>query len=419
MAHSANILIFGEGISLAHVTRPLLLARELSSRGHRLHFVTGPCLCQWVNHHGMDATSVYTPDADAIYGRLRRLQPMYRANELEQCIDADLAVIRSVQPDVIVGDCRNSLRISTELSGVPYAAITNANCTPWFSGSLSAPAGFALNRWLGKHRVDRYLVPLFGRAGRALVCRRLSGDFDRIHKRRGLTGSCRDFRQMFTSPQLNLIADLPQLMPSRNLPGHCHYVGPLCWLSDPQHTGATRRLLDGISPAQPLIYVTAGSTGSPTLLATLAPLLGDLPCQFVVTTGTRRAAIDWPDNLHPIEFASAEPILKRAVAVISHGGSGSIYQALASGLPAITVPGFFDQETQADQLEHCGLGLRLAEDNLASTLRPAVDRLLREPGFRDRAARFAQLIDATDAPRAAADLVEALAAASSVQPAAA
>ena len=362
----------------------------------------------WVGRQGLTARPIYTPDSEAVYDRLRQMQPMYTAAELERSVEADLELIQAVSPDLVLGDCRNSLRISTELSASPYAAIMNANCTPWFAGVLHAPAAFPLNRVLGKKRVDRYLVPVLGRPARALACRHLSGPFAKVQKRMGARRRCRDFRLMFTSDDLNLIADLPQLMPSERLPSHCRYVGPLFWPDDPEHDRATRDLLAQINPGCPLVYLTLGSTGSHAVLGHLMPQLAGLPCHFVVTAGSQPHAGVWPENCHPIAFASAAPVLERAQAVICHGGSGTIYQALAHGVPVIAIPSFFDQEIQADQVVNHGLGLRVDEADAAALLVPALRRVLVGQEFHRRAGEVGRMIRAGDAPAAAAAEVEDL-----------
>ena len=408
MAAAHDILVIGEGISLAHVTRPLLVARALASRGRRIVFATGERYRGWVERQGLARVHpIYTPDADAVYGRLRRMQPMYTAAELERSVRADLALIEAVGPALVIGDCRNSLRISAELSGVPYAAIMNANCTPWFGGVVRAPASFPLNRVLGKDRVDRYLSPLLGRPARALACRHLSGPFAKVQKRMGTRGRCRDFRLMFTSDDLNLIADLPQFMPAHRLPDHCHYIGPLCWMEDPEHDAATRELLATIDRHSPLVYLSMGSTGSGSVIERIKPVLSQMPCQFVVTTGQPAQVGDWPGNMHPLPFASAAPVLERAAAVICHGGNGTIYQALAWRVPIIAVPTFFDQEIQADQVVAQGLGVRVDEKDVAESLVPALRQVLDDPGYIWRATGFGQLLDRSDAAAGAADLVEA------------
>ncbi|WP_428387128.1 glycosyltransferase [Mucisphaera sp.] len=353
MSASKRILIFGEGISLAHVTRPLLLAKELRIRGHQVLFATGPKYASWVRDRGFQPVVVATSDPHGLYERLRQLKPMYLADELRESVRDDLDLIREFQPDLVLGDCRNSLRIATEITRTRYAAITNGNCGPWLDAPIRSPQGFPLNALIGRERVDRYLMPWIGPLGEKLVCKRLAGPFATVQAEYGLSTRTRDLREVFISPDINLIADLPEFMPTSNLPPAAAYTGPLFWPDDLNHEATTRKVLEKIPSGQPLIYVTLGSTGinDPDLMTSL----GTLNSQVLIS-GTEASTGDLPPNVHCTPFVSASHVLERASLVLCHGGNGSIYQALSHGLPVLTMPTFFDQEIQTDQLERLRLG---------------------------------------------------------------
>ena len=403
----AKIAVFGEGISLAHVTRAMLVARELLERGHDVVFATGPRYADWTRHRGIDPRVVATSDAQPLYDRLRRVQPMYLQSELKTAVESDLALIEAESPDVVVGDCRNSLRIATELAAVPYAAIINANNGPWFSGRINSPQRLPLNRWVGKKNVDRWLMPIFGRLGRTVVCRKLGEGFAEVQQQFGCRRRDRDLRDIFISSDLNLIADLPELMPCRDLPEHCQYIGPLFWGDDPVHDAPTRRLLKAMTSDRPLVYVTLGSTGAAEVLHESLEDLGQLHATFIIS-GVEADA-DSPENARFVRFVSAPPVLERAAAVVCHGGSGSVYQALAFELPVLAIPTFFDQEIQSDQMAASGLVRRLLpRESLADVL---ADMLPDAEQLQSRQVRahLAARIHASDAPRRAADAIEGLA----------
>ena len=56
--------------------------------------------------------------------RRRGRRNSYDAETLKRYVDADLAIIRQAQPDLIIGDFRLSLSVSARLAGVPYATIS-------------------------------------------------------------------------------------------------------------------------------------------------------------------------------------------------------------------------------------------------------------------------------------------------------
>ncbi|MFA9477526.1 glycosyltransferase [Phycisphaerales bacterium AB-hyl4] len=406
MDASSRILVFGEGISFAHVSRAFMIAQTLQSRGATVRFVSSPRYAEWATQRGLDARPAYTPDAEKVYSRLRAMRAMYTRREIEQSVRADLAEIEAFQPTVLVGDCRNSLRISSELSNIPYVAISNANCTPWFAGTINAPAALPLNRIVGKPRVDRYVMPWLGGPIQSLACRAMNQPFAQAQRTFGATRPCRDFRVMFTSDDLHLLADLPQFQPTKNRPAHAQYIGPLFWGDDTEHKSATEQLLDQIDPAKPLVYLSMGSSGLHALLESTAPVLARLPYQFVVTTAGAAAFSQPADNIHALPFASAPQVLTRAAAVVCHGGNGTVYQALSHAVPVIAIPSFFDQEIQADQLTHHQLGLRLEPGEAADQLATALDTVIAQPTYRDRLPEWRSWMQQWNAESNAADAIE-------------
>jgi UDP:flavonoid glycosyltransferase YjiC (YdhE family) len=87
----------------------------------------------------------------------------------------------------------------------------------------------------------------------------------------------------------------------------------------------------------------------------------------------------------PIERALAE-----CDAVVSHGGSGTVVAALASGRPQVVLPMGADQLHNADRCRELGLAPVL--DVLTATpaeVAEAVERVLTEPIWTERVATFA------------------------------
>lgn len=354
----SKISVFGEGISLAHVTRPLLVSRLLEQRGHDVRFFTSTKYQEWASTRGMPATSVWTPDPKQVYGRLRKLKPMLTSNEVEQMVSADLSIIDQDQPDVVIGDCRNSLRISCALRGIPYVAITNANCTPWYSGPPAIPPRAVLSERIANWGMSHLPTPWI-EAMHQSACKRFAKPFAAVAKQYGTTVNCDDFRTVFTSDQLTLLADDERFNPTSNRPDHVSYIGPLDWPSDKHTEQATSKILNEVKRPK-LLVIALGSTGSDAQLSCIYEALTDSQWS-VVAVGVNDAkanqkASEWWQQT---PFADMPTLLHRADAVLCHGGNGTIYQAIRAGKPVLSHPTFFDQETQSLLLKEAGLGRRL------------------------------------------------------------
>ncbi len=92
---------------------------------------------------------------------------------------------------------------------------------------------------------------------------------------------------------------------------------------------------------------------------------------------TTRATSTFRPNARVERYLPHGPILRRAAAVISHGGMGTTQKALAAGVPVCAVPFMRDQFEVARRVEHCGGGTllpakRLRPDRLRSAVEGAI-----------------------------------------------
>ncbi len=116
---------------------------------------------------------------------------------------------------------------------------------------------------------------------------------------------------------------------------------------------------------RPLVYLTLG-----TVVATdavlrpaidgLAMLGGDILLALGSATGDELGAL--PANVHAEAFVDQPGVLRHADLVVHHGGSGTIFGALAHGVPQLLLPKGADQFFNADLMVAAGL---------ASALEPA------------------------------------------------
>jgi UDP:flavonoid glycosyltransferase YjiC (YdhE family) len=94
-------------------------------------------------------------------------------------------------------------------------------------------------------------------------------------------------------------------------------------------------------------------------------------------------------------------------AVVSHGGRGTVTEALAFGLPLVVAPIAQDQGILADQVVAAGAGIRLRHDRVTvCAVRDAVQKVLNEPQYRAAAQRIAASFQSAGGVTAAADALE-------------
>jgi UDP:flavonoid glycosyltransferase YjiC (YdhE family) len=228
---------------------------------------------------------------------------------------------------------------------------------------------------------------------------------DRHRRRLGLRQDP-DGRRILDSPYLTVIPEAMEDSGDR---------GPAHALRYRERQPAGRPLPDWWSgDERPLVYVTYGSV-TPTMpqfeglfRATVAAL-AELPARVLFTVGKEvelEALGPVPANVHVERWVPQADVMPHAAAMVGHGGAGSTRMALAAGVPSVVVPGFADQQRNAERVAELGAGIALEASALAG-LGDAVRRLLDEPSYRAAARRVAAEVAALpsvdEAPEAMRD----------------
>jgi len=154
---------------------------------------------------------------------------------------------------------------------------------------------------------------------------------------------------------------------SREWPANVRLVGPALW----EPPGPEPEWL--VAEERPIILVTASTEfqDDAKLIRGALEAFADQPYAVIATSAAHDPGdFDVPTNARVERHLPHRPILRRAAAVISHGGMGTTQKALAAGVPVCVVPFIRDQFEVARRTEHCGAGTLLP----AKRLRP--DRLL-------------------------------------------
>lgn len=199
--------------------------------------------------------------------------------------------------------------------------------------------------------------------------------------------------------------------PRRELPPHFHHVGPLNGgAAAPTHAG-----LPPIDHDRPFVFASLGTLQGQRygLFRRIAHACRQLDVQLLIAhcggLDERQArALERIGSTRVCAFAPQLEVLERADAIVSHGGSNTVMEAIAAGVPILALPVAFDQPGAAARIEHAGIGLRAsARVSTTSRIRDQLRRLLDEPLFAQRMAPLAAEIRQAGGVERAADIVEA------------
>jgi UDP:flavonoid glycosyltransferase YjiC (YdhE family) len=220
---------------------------------------------------------------------------------------------------------------------------------------------------------------------------RLTGRLRAARRTLGLGGEPRtpDF---WTSPWATLVTSAAQLeAPRYPLPPRTFFVGPLVGrASEPFELPATTR---------PRVYVSLGSVfnNRPSVYQRIIDGLRGR-YQVIVSAGQACDRLRGGDDVHIHRSLPQLAILPQVDAVLSHGGVNTLNEALAAGKPLLVMPVGGEQGDNAARLVFLEAGLRTKLSASPEVIGALVDRLVREPGFGERARAVAEVLARLDGP---------------------
>lgn len=378
-----RVLFVAEAVTLAHVARPVALARTLNPDLYDVTLAVSPRYRDLIKNLDFGVFPIRSIPTSQFLEALDKGRPLYDLQTLRDYVRDDLETIRSTSPDVIIGDFRLSLSVSARISGIPYLSITNVYWSPYASASLPMPE-LPLSRRLG--------VPLaraIFRLASPIAMSLHTAPLNRLRKEHGLAFLGNDIRRVYTDADHILYADVPGL--ATNLPANHHFLGPILW----SPTVDRPDWWDDLPEDRPLIYVTLGSSGRDGLLDAVLQGLEGLPVTVLAATAGRTPLLRVPSNARVANYLPGEAAASRSRVVVCNGGSPTSHQALASGVPVLGLASNMDQHLNMSQIEQCNAGILLrSEYATPKTIRAAVERILGDSNFSESAREMSRRFSA-------------------------
>lgn len=378
-----RILFFCESVSLAHVARPLALATALDPTRYDIHIAAGDAFTQFLDPYAFTRHHLTCIPRETFARRLSYGLPLYDAQTLDREISEDTALLRQIQPDLVVGDFRLSLGISARQSSIPYATISNAYWSPAADLSTDVPPT-AITRILSPS-----LIRPFFRQMQRFIFSRHARPHVRARARYNLSPIPEDLRNVYTDADHTLYMDIPELFPDVSFADTEHLLGMITWSPDVALQPDLVAWLHDKTPSTPICYVTLGSSGAHALLPQIVATLGKLPVRAVVSSAGKPFPFPVPENVRVFPFLSGDMLIGLSDLVVSNGGSPTSSQALTAGKPVVGIISNMDQMLNMERVTRQGAGILLREDLFTpQAFTDAILRSITEPSFRESADRL-------------------------------
>lgn len=195
--------------------------------------------------------------------------------------------------------------------------------------------------------------------------------------------------------------------PREALPAVFHYTGPL---HTPESRAAVPFPYEKLN-GKPLLYASLGTLQNRLghIFQTIVDACRDLDLQLVLSMGGGHAGElqNLPDSAIVVNFAPQLELLRRADLAITHAGMNTTMEALSEGVPLICLPVTNDQPAVAARVAWTQTGTTIPLKKLSSTkLREAIQRMLMDDIFHQRARHMKSAIEEAGGLQRAADIVE-------------
>lgn len=409
MAHFAFICVPATG----HIGPLAALARELVRRGHRATFVHHPDVAPLIEPLGLDFHPIA---ASAVpEGSLARaldtasrvsgpfgLVPLIRefARGCAMFCEGLPDILRTLQVDAVVGDwIEPAVGLVSEHLGLPYVSVAAALPLNWEPGIPSPFVGWAH----GETRFHGYRNIAVQHVARTM--QRPLRDVVRSYAERWRLAP-KQTMQDCASPYAQIAQLTPSLdYPRRFLTGCFHYCGPL--RAPAPHRSVPRRRtgrafasLGSLQGHRADVFERiAAAAAANGLDLTIAH--GGRLSPSAVARLERRAQVH--------DFVAYDEIFAEVDVAILHGGMNGTLDALASGVPTVTIPLAYEQAAIGERTRYAGVGLVCRKSALRRRLARMIGEVVDNPVYADRAAVVRAEIRAAGGVVRAADIVEQVA----------
>lgn len=380
-------VLFTTHPNASHWHQLVPLAQALGTAGHEVAFVSAPGFCPVIEAKGFRAFRAGADETDEDVQHItqqiadsKELPPQvpnvrywFAGIRAERTLPDLLDIIRDWRPHAIVREHTEFAGcVAAERAGIPHATF-----------QLAAPANFFLRA------VDEPLNQLLASVGMP------PGKPDDIL-----------YRYLLLYPRplslWNPDVPVPPTLHTFRYTGFNQSGDEMLpdWVGG---TGNMEERTDAQVNRRPTVYATLGTVNNyrTDILSAILDGLREEPINLILTVGRNRDLSEFgeqPAHVHVERYIPQSLLLPHCDVVITHGGSGTMLDALSHGLPMVIIPMAADQPVNAQLCEQLGVARVVTPEGrtgseLAQAIRNATQWILRDPVYREQAQRLRKEIE--------------------------
>jgi UDP:flavonoid glycosyltransferase YjiC (YdhE family) len=413
-----STFLFSAQPAKGHINPMLTIAHELNTKGHRVVFTapTAPGIEQFLADRGVQFIGI-RPAPSAVGLLLLSftsgftetfLASRFFFNGITYYARGITKVLEEIEPQAVVTDFSFlGAALAAELKDTPYVIVYHAGLS--FPGPDIPPFASGLpigGQWGFKGKWYGFLSNI--------MVSHVDKKIARARRRLKLPLAENGYLTRPSSPWLMLVlSSEASEAPRFALPSTSYFVGP-CFAGR-EDADAGGFPFDRFSPGKPKVYVSLGTVFNkkPRVFKRIMDAFSDGRYQLIVSAGRAFAKLrsqSIPTNVLLFERVPQVEVLSRVDAVISHGGNNTVNETLAAGKPLLVMPVGGEQGDNASRVVYLGAGLRAnIKEESPLEIGAKVDRLIKEPAFRQRVQEIAESLAQSQGAATAARFIEHIA----------
>lgn len=400
MTRNKRILLVAQPLRLSNAARLATLGRALHAAGYTVVLAADPRFGELVGDLPFRVIPLRSGlTRDEVKARWRAMMPMFDPATLERYVREDIRLMRTVMPDLVIGDMRPTLPISARRQGVRFAVIVDATFSPECKLPFELPQ-LPLTDFIGRGPAQGLfdvLVPL------GMFIHALPTNLTRLNH--GIGGWHQDVRQSYTDADLVIYPNIPEIIPMKQLPATHRFIGPVLWSSESSLPAPA--WWDTLPADRPIIWadLSVADAGSPAV-AILEGLVG-VGATVIVSAAPDNPILTDRKEIFAAEHLRRTQLAQRASIVLTTADTTAIQQSLAAGTPVLVVPEPEESVAYANAVRARGAAEVLRGDSASpEALRHTVFRMLAEPAYRKAAHEIARLMAKYDSSKLMVDFVD-------------
>jgi UDP:flavonoid glycosyltransferase YjiC (YdhE family) len=315
----------------------------------------------------------------------------------------------AAESDLVIGHfCMHPTQLAAEKANMPYVTVTLNHSG--LETAYSPPMGFP--------NLGRLLNKLFWKLGMKLLVSRFKPSINRLRKIEGVL-PVRDFRQVWESPLLNLIAVSPVLCEMQPDWPDSYKICGFLGVGEGQEAEAMPDGLDGfIASGEPPVFIGFGSMtvidpGTdyiPDTVGMMVEAARKAGVRAIIQapwgTGTLKG-LQADESVFRVEKAPHARVYPKCAAIVHHGGAGTTHTAARSGRPSFTVAHLADQIFWGGILYEKGAAPKpiFRRDLTADRLAAKIREMISSQQMAERAAELGRSMQGEDGVTRAVEMI--------------